>query len=163
MATLAYADASCSSNQGRSPNRSIIPEGLTTASEPLPALYKRVSPDAFDDPDATVSPENASKEMFMNRTTFVPKVIRLAAVLLRPIVYGEPDSKRHLVAFVKGNVVAMGGEHIIVGQTILTADERILTIGPADTIPYIGDDASCSTRVMRSRPVVCGATVRWLS
>ena len=119
-----------------------------TASKPLPALDKRLSPVALDDPDATVCPENASKEMFMNRTTLLPEVVPLAAVLFCTFVYGEPDSKRQPVAFVSVSVVPMDSERIIADQTVRIQYGRIRAIGPADTIP-ISETTLVARRVRR--------------
>ena len=77
----------------------------------------------------------------MNRTTLVPKVVLLAAVLFCPLVYGEPNSKTQPIAFVNVNVVPMDSERIIADQTVLIQDGRIRAIGPS---------ASASIKTMRS-------------
>lgn len=71
----------------------------------------------------------------MNRTTLVPEVVPLAAVLFCTIVYGEPDSKRQPVALVSVSVVVMDSERIIANQTVLIQNGRIRAIAAADTIP----------------------------
>ena len=71
----------------------------------------------------------------MNRTTFVPKVILLAAVFFCTIVAGEPGSKKQPVASVNVSVVPVDSDRIITDQTVFIQDGRIRAIGPADTIP----------------------------
>ncbi len=94
------------------------------------------SPGAFD--DETAYPENASKEMLMNRTKLVPTFLRLAAVSLCPLAYDEADSERQPIAFVNVNVVSMSSDRIIANQTVLIQDGRIHAIGPSDSVSIPG-------------------------
>jgi len=69
----------------------------------------------------------------MNRTRLVAMFFLLASVGSGSNLYGAPDSKDQLLAFINVNVVSMISERAMADQTVLIRGDRIESIQPSTT------------------------------